>query len=386
MKKATNISNGVKIIYIANVRIPTEKAHGIQIMKMCEAFSELKVESEKLKVELVLPWRFNKIKQDPFEYYGVKKNFRITKIPSLDLVKFGKIGFRIQSLSFACSAFWYVLFQKADIIYSRDELPLSYLSFFKKNLVWETHTARKNFLVARVLKKSRGIISITQGLKDFYIKEYNLDSSRILVAPDGVDINKFKVESEKLKVRERLNLPADKKIVLYTGHLYSWKGVDTLVDSGKFLNGNILIYLIGGTESDINDYKSRVKNRENIKIGGYRPHGEMPIWMKAADVLVLPNTAKEDISKYYTSPMKLFEYMASGTPIVASDMPSIREILNENNAILVEPDNPEKLAEGIARVLQNPDFADRIARQACEDVQNHTWEKRVKEILEFVNR
>ena len=109
----------MKILYIANIRLPTEKAHGIQIMKMCEAFAGLGHE-----IELVVPWRFNWIKTEPFEYYGVKKNFKITKLPSLDTVWLGRIGFWVQSFTFAEVSVWYALFKKADIVYSRDELSL----------------------------------------------------------------------------------------------------------------------------------------------------------------------------------------------------------------------------------------------------------------------
>ena len=362
----------MKIIYIANARIPTERAHGIQIMKMCEAFADAGAD-----VELVLPRRFNFIKSDPFEYYGIKKNFKTTKLPSLDLVKFGKIGFLIQSLSFACAAFWYVLLKKADVIYSRDELPLFFLSFFKKNIIWETHTAKKNFLVKRALDKCKAVIAITRGLKDFYAKEYDFNLNKVWTAPDGVDIGKFKIGGEKAEIRKELELPQNKKIALYTGHLYLWKGADTLIESAKFLGENILICLTGGTDADILKVKKQISGNKNIIIAGNKPHLEIPYWQKSADVLVLPNTAKEDISKYYTSPMKLFEYMASGTPIIASDLPSIREILNESNAVLVEPDNPEALADGIEKILNGKELADKISKRALADVQNYTWRKRV---------
>ena len=78
--------------------------------------------------------------------------------------------------------------------------------------------------------------------------------------------------------------------------------------------------------------------------------------------------------------------MASKRPIVASDLPSIREILNEENAVLVEPNNPEALAEGIKKILQNPELADKISKQAFRDVQNYTWQKRAQKILGFINR
>ena len=75
-----------KLVYIANARIPTEKAHGIQIMKMCEAFS-----AQVVDVELVLPRRLNRIKENPFDYYGVKKNFKITKLPTIDFITLATI-------------------------------------------------------------------------------------------------------------------------------------------------------------------------------------------------------------------------------------------------------------------------------------------------------
>ncbi|PIT95636.1 hypothetical protein COT96_00125, partial [Candidatus Falkowbacteria bacterium CG10_big_fil_rev_8_21_14_0_10_38_22] len=323
----------MKLIYIANARIPTEKAHGIQIMQMCESFALCDAnirthsnDTNKIEVELVVPWRFNSIKQDSFEYYGIERSFKITKIPSLDLVKFGKIGFLIQSLSFAKLAALFTLFKKADIIYSRDELPLFYLNFFgKRNLFWESHTAKKNFIVKRIFKKCKGIITITQGLKDFYVKEYGIDSNKILGVPDGVDINEFDINISKEEAREKLNLPQDKKIVMYTGHLYDWKGAGVLLETAKQFpisnfqfSKDILFVFVGGTDNDIKNYELRFKNYENIRFEGRKPHGEIPIWLKAADVLVLPNTAKEKISKYYTSPLKLFEYMAAQKPIVAS--------------------------------------------------------------------
>ncbi|MFH0803743.1 MAG: glycosyltransferase, partial [Candidatus Tagabacteria bacterium] len=170
----------MKLIYIANARIPTEKAHGIQIMKMCESFARQGIE-----VELIIPWRFNPIKEDAFEYYGVKRIFKITRIFSFDLVKLGKIGFWIQSYSFAKLARIYTLMKNPDIIYSREILPLFFLSFFKKNLFWEAHRGEFNFIVQRLLKKCRGIIAITRGLKDFYLKN-GANGEKILVAPDGV--------------------------------------------------------------------------------------------------------------------------------------------------------------------------------------------------------
>ena len=185
----------MRILYIANIRIPTEKAHGIQIMKMCEAFSDSGHD-----VTLVVPRRLNHIKDGPFKYYGVKKNFKIKKLPTLDLVRFGRVGFWVQSISFAISFFLYSIPKKVDVIYSRDELPLLLFSFFKKNIVWETHMPRDNIFSRVLIKRLKKLITISRGLKDFYFKK-GVHEDKIIVAPDAVDIKKFDTDILKEEAR-----------------------------------------------------------------------------------------------------------------------------------------------------------------------------------------
>jgi glycosyltransferase involved in cell wall biosynthesis len=373
----------MNILYIANARIPTEKAHGIQIMKMCEAFAVADNE-----VELVIPRRINHIKECPFGYYGVRENFKITKLPCLDLIfldkYIGHLGMWVESFTFNISVFCCLLFKKVDIIYTRDKFLLPFV-LFKKNIVFEVHAFPKNyFLYERFIKRCKKIITITQGLKNLFIKK-EVNENNILVAPDGVDFKKFNISLNKEECRKKLNLPTDKKIVLYTGHLYRWKGVDVLAEASKFLPENYLVYFVGGTEEDIKKFKFRYSKLESIQVIGHRPYSEIPCWLKAADVLVLPNSKKEEISREWTSPIKLFEYMASSRPIVASDLPSIREILNKNNSILVEPDDPGSLANGIKEVLEIPSLSHNISDCALREIKKYTWQERAKKISKFIN-
>jgi glycosyltransferase involved in cell wall biosynthesis len=98
------------------------------------------------------------------------------------------------------------------------------------------------------------------------------------------------------------------------------------------------------------------------------------------DVLVLPNTATH-ISARYTSPLKLFEYMAAGRPIVASDLPALREVLTDGeNALLVEPGNAAQLADAIGRLLHDPELAQRLAAAAWRDVQAYSWDRRAERL------
>jgi len=367
----------MKIIYIANARIPTEKAHGIQIMKMCEAFASGN------ELELVLPMRSNKVKAEPFSYYGMAQSFKITKLPCIDLIPFcrylGNLGLWVESLTFLFPTLFYVIFKKADFIYTRNKFILP-LTLLRKNLIYEAHTFPNNyFLYSFFFKKTKGIVTITQNLKKLFL-EKGIAQDKLLVAPDGVDIGMFNIEYSRNEARRKLGLALDGKIILYTGHLYKWKGVDTLIASASFLPQNAKIYLVGGMKKDL-DKLNQVQS--NIIIVGHRPYAEIPLWLKAADVLVLPNSGKEKISRSWTSPMKVFEYMASQRPIVASNLPSLREVLNDQNAFLVEADNPQKLAQGIENALGGTSLSLEVAAQAFQEVQDYTWEKRVRKIYEY---
>lgn len=376
----------MKITYVANVRVPTEKAHGYQIMKMCETFV-----LQGVVVELIIPRRINRDFSgvDIFSYYGIKKSFKIKKLPCLDLITrtghkyIGPLGFWIQSITFIFSLLVYLAFKKTEIIYCRDFLVLYFLQFFKKKLVLEAHTLPKAKYY-KLLKRLDKIIVITKYVKESLVKK-EIDESKILVAPDGVDLEKFDIEIDKIESRKKCHLPIDKKIVLYSGQLFEWKGVYTLAESSKYLNDDIFIVMVGGIKDDVQSIEKFIQDKhlKNIILLGQKNPNEIPLYLKAVDALVLPNSGKSDISKYYTSPLKLFEYMASKNPIVASDLPSIREILSHDVAQLVPPDNAQALAQGIKDTLNQN--TDNMVLKAFEIVKQYTWEKRTKEIIEFIN-
>lgn len=377
----------MKLIYIANLRLPTEKAYGIQIAKTCESLAGLGTD-----LCLLSPYRISKIKDDFFEYYGVKKNFKFKRIWTPDFYlpgKLNEIAFHVKNFISAVILNIYVLFKNPDIVYSRDELPLYILSFFKRNVVFEAHrfSKAKRIFYKRFKRANIKVVVITNLLKDEFVK-FGLDPKNILVAPDGVDLEEFDIDVSGEEARKKVGLPLDKQIVMYTGHLYEWKGASVLLEAARLskVNGqlsNVLYVFVGGTEYDVANFKKKAEGLDNVLILGHRPRKNIPIYLKAADILVLPNSAKEEISRSYTSPLKLFEYMASGRPIVASDLPSIREILNNDNSFLVIPDNAEKLTDGIELILTNPNLSSKYSSQAVRDVQNFTWTVRVNNILNF---
>lgn len=372
----------MKLIYLVNARIPTEKAYGWAISKTCEQLADLGID-----VLLVLPKCKNRIKQDIFDYYNLKRNFKVIRIFNINLRnRFGfchKLIFLLQNFSFLFASL-FIKSQKDDLIYLRNIEQLLFWPWKNKNVFFEMHfLSRKDKFFLFLVNRAKKVIVVTHQLKN-YLVNYGLAAEKILVAPDGVELKEFNLNQSQKECRDRLDLPLDKKIVLYAGHLYDWKGVQTLADAARLLEKDILVVFVGGTKYDIAKFKVKNSTIQNILIVGHKPHPEIPYWLKSADVLVLPNSGKEEISQYYTSPLKMFEYMAVQKPIVASNLPSIGEILNKDNAVLVQPDNPGDLARGIEKALKDSYLSAKIVKQAFKDVQKYSWLERTKNIIKFV--
>lgn len=381
----------MKLLYIANQRIPTEKAYGRQIAKMCESFADLGIE-----VELVAPVRGSIPDEDLFSYYSVKRNFKFTQIISPDWYWPGgldRLAFGIKSFISARKLARYALDSSYQVIYSRDELPIYFLSSRGKYCIYEAHKFSKLFkiLCSQFKKINLKIIAISHGLGNEFIKA-GFNQKNILIAPDGVDEVKIREQETnpigKEEARNRLGLPLDRKILVYTGSFYEWKGIYVLADAAKMLEKEVLVVMVGGNndldQRKFEDYLKQ-KNIKNIKITGFIKDGKIrDNYRLAADAVILPNTSKEKISEVYTSPLKLFSYMALRRPIVASDLPSIREVLNEENAVLVKPDNPRELAAGARKVIADQQLALKISNNAFTSVHNYTWQKRAQNILRFI--
>lgn len=399
----------MRLIYVANARIPSEKAHPYQILKMCEAFVK-----NGMDVELVVPFRVQTSKQmraikDVWQYYGIEEKFKIITLPSFDLIFVGShlprwieyLFFYLQAGTFYVFAILYSLLRKAEIIYSRDPQFLFVLSFIKPRwrprMYYEAHTFPGSRAGRRlrswVSKGIGGLIVITNKLKELYIG-LGVPEDKILVAPDGVDLTKFAISMSRDQARRELGLPLDKRIIGYVGRFHTMemrKGLDTMIKALRILKeggfDNIILCFVGGPLEMGPFYldlarEERIEQKDLIFVN-HVPPGKVPLYLRCFDICAMPFPWMEHFA-YYASPLKLFEYMASKTPIVATDLPSTREILRDGeNAVLVEPDDPKALAEGIERTLSDAELAARIGRQAREDVRQYTWEKRAVNITTF---
>jgi len=359
------------ILYIANVRMPSEKAHGVQIAKTCEALTRAGA-----KVDLIVPKRKTPITEDVASYYDLKERFPITKLPVFDTVSWGMPGFLIESFSFAFAVARYIR-SRSGIVYGRDEIILGIISFLTtREIVWESHTGAWNFFAKRVAHRAKCIVVISGGLRDFYIMRGIL-AERIVVAHDGIDLQAFEHPESKIESRKRLGLSETGLVAMYIGGFGGWKGTDTLFEASDFLPDAMRMTVIGGTPEEIAQVQ---KKYPRIIFLGSRPYRELADNQAAADVLVLPTTGKSVIGARFTSPLKLFAYMASGRPIVASDIPSAREVLPDNAAYWFKPDDAKDLAAIIEKAASDLHASER-ARIAKGEVARYTWDARAASIL-----
>lgn len=369
----------MKIIFIASSRIPTERAMGTAIMKQCEAFS-----SAQNEVTLLVPRRRHAITEDPFVYHRVIQNFTIREVWCLELQSRSRIAYYLRQFTFLCAlTVELVGMPNESCLYGREPELIALIPTRKKKFIELHHLYGLSRFGKTLLKQFGGIITLTHALKNDVTSRYVYPAERIQVVPSGVNLKEFEKPESRVNSRTRLELSAHAKIALYIGSLEAWKGIGTFLDaSHALLDTGILSVVIGGTDEQIAPLKVKYPD---VLFLGHHPQSELPHNQQAADVLVVPNTAKEEISARHTSPLKVFAHMASGVPIVASATEALCEVLSVKNATLVPPDDPRALAEGIQRVFEDTHHSATIAEQAKEDVIKYDWNSRTASIITFIN-
>ncbi len=371
----------MKIAYIAHNRFPTEKAHGVQISEMCNAF----IRSHH-SVALCTMRYFSKnfLLNTIRSQHKLDEKIKLISIALPFLIVLGRVGYGMQILVFTVLSLCYKDIRSADVIMTRDEIIAIVYGLLGKKVIFEVHTHRGQ-MWWKFLPKTVTIVSISKGLAHV-VQKYVGIKHKILISPDGVNLDYFKDLPDKESLRKTLGIPKDSYCIVYTGHLYAWKGIHTLLQALQFLrknNPNILCYIVGGTEYDQQNLK-KIYDEQGINFVGHIDHTKVPQYLRAGDVLVLPNSAQSLISREYTSPLKLFEYLAAGTPIVASDLPSVREIVDESSVYFMEPDSVLSCAEAIMSALRTTPERKAKLDTAQKIIKDYTWDARVHAIMQVL--
>ena len=400
----TPMSKNPRIAYIANVRMPTEKAHGYQIMKMCEALAE-----EGATVTIFCPrrWQTNpriSIEESPFVYYGVRSIFTLRYVHNWDVVRIERFApsYIFPFLFYCHSALWgvYALFvarKDADVIYLRDDVPIAVMAaLLGIPFVYEMHRipAGLGRLAIRFLRSRslRCVATLTEHIRNRLVGEFGFDGGRVMVLPDGVDMRLFDSCEPRDVVRREAGLPTHERLVGYVGTFTALgyeKGVDCLVHAMarvRALYPDARLVCVGGPDEIIPQYR-RIAAHAGVLNAVYftgRVHPyKAASWMRACDILVIPLPYNEFFA-YHTSPLKLFEYMASGVPMVVSDLPSLREIVSEKEVIFAAPGDVESLAVAIGSILLDQAAAQRRAVNARHAVNAYSWQFRACAVLRFI--
>ncbi|MCK5416141.1 glycosyltransferase family 4 protein [Candidatus Parcubacteria bacterium] len=379
----------MKIYYIINSRFPNEKAEGLESMKISSALSDF------ADVCIIKSFRFNKIKKNPFSFYGTEKEFPIITLPCLDIMplRLGKFSFLVQTYTYLFFLLIYLLLftKKDDIILSHEANLMFFVSQIRKNSFFDMHDfpRSKLSLFSQLFEKLRGIITTNKWKKTELEKKFNIKSDKILSHPNGVDIAKFDLDITKEEARKELKLPQNKILIGYVGMLKTMgmeKGIDVAIQAMKQLDEKYKLVLVGGNKEDIDYYKKYADSErvsDKIIFVGWMKNSVIPKYLKAFDMVIAPFPAGDHYN-YFMSPMKVFEYMASKRPMIASDLVSIRELAGDDECIFVKPDDSQSLLKGVERVIDDRDLSNSMAYNAHEAIKKFTWESRAKSIINFI--
>lgn len=393
------------IRYIVNARFPTERAHGYQIAQMCQAFME-----NGISLELWHPYRENtqelreKLSRN---YYGLRVDIPQMELCSTDwhnsLGRCGNyasfLAHYIQSRTFYSGVTRKLGGEKGtEVIYLRDgDLAvwlMGRLPEIQGRMIIELHhLPRRSWRRERWAKsfeKACMIVALTHAMKA-ELMDLGISKERIYVSADAVDWETFDISNTQKEARAELNLPQDRKIAAYVGKFHTneeEKGIPEIIQAAGILqkiNPELDFYFIGGPMSRVPRYHEvadqHQAEKDRLIFHGKQPIQQVPLWLKAADILLMPHPKTEFYSKY-VSPLKMFEYMAAGRPIVASKLPAIEEVLEDGKtAFMAKPGNASDIARVITKILSDFHNAEMVATAAKDRGCEYSWANRVRQIM-----
>jgi len=362
----------MNIVYAAHVPIPSHRAYAVHVMHMCSAFASL---GHKVKL-FSLPGI-----SDPGEthlYYGLRNDFSITNIPQLKYRGISGIvfGWNIVQTCMIDSA--------PDLFYSRHIYAALFAYMKGWKVVYEVHMPVKNFLhklILNLLSNRVKLVSITESLRSSYLSDFrHLKPDNIVVAPDGAVVPKNSIQLSSSRINN----------VGYIGNLFPGKGMELIIKISRLLP-DVDFHIIGGRKEEVIHWKGECQGL-NIIFYGQVKHSDLDEYYSLFDVCLLPlqsyvspDGGKSDIAKW-TSPMKMFEYMAHNKAIISSDLPVLLEVLSDNNnALIVSSSSPDEWVDAIKKLFYDYNFLSKLANNAFFDLnQKYTWNARCKKILSFL--
>ena len=250
-------------------------------------------------------------------------------------------------------------------------------AFWRWFLPWLDRTA---------LGRTRKLVSLTGTFRDWVVDRGLREASDIAVIPDAFDPETYS-PMDKQQARVALGLPEDGYIIGYAGLTFAYRRLDLLVEAfAKIAQtcDNALLVLVGGRSGEIAELRAEASRldlqRARLVMPGQVDQERAALFLNAADVLVIPDT----VTQMTASPLKLFEYMAVGKPVVLKDMPALREIVDDSAAEYFAAGDAEALASALGRLMDDPTRAEGIAAAALQRSRAYTYRGRAERILDVV--
>ena len=319
--------------------------------------------------------------------FGIRERFPVVRIPRAVVGGRGRRTFDLLSACWARA-------RGFDLVWSREVHAADYASALGLKTIVEHHhpfTERQWKVARRMLRRERfrGVAAIS-GVHRQTLLSRGWSADRVVTAHSGVDLAQFERPQASVEGLRRTLTEPGQPLVLYAGSLYAGKGVEQILLAARRMPEAKFV-CVGGRDFEVARLRERAASLglTNVELKGHVPHADVPSYLLAADVLVAPFTEDgRDVSGKviipFASPIKLFEYMAAGKPVVTSNIGAIPEVFrHEENGLLVAPGSVDELVGAVARVLNAAALAARLGAAARSDVRRYTWEERVARVLAF---
>ncbi len=373
----------MKIAYVFDRPLPARETDSEQALQTLAAFARQGAE-----VRLVLPAQRNaRSARELSEHYQVQGEFELVYVPT----PFERWP-TPRKWWHAARAAQLPAVRSAELIYTRNFPTLFALARGTQPFAYETYrpwpdqfpVLRPPFRAALQSRLCLGAVLHSQLASDCY-ERLGVERERLLVAHNGHDPARFDAPPPRAELRAQLGLPGERPLVVYTGHINLTKGLDTVFQLARRLP-EALFLLVGSEGRGAVEVLAR--KHPNIQFVPWQPFETVTRYLLAADVLLQPPSGLPlRFIGNTVLPMKIFLYLAAGRPIVAPDLPDLREVLQHGvNALLVPTGDPEAAASAVGRLLAEPALAQRLAAAARQTAAGLTWDARARKVLSFLQR
>lgn len=374
--------------------MPSQRAQSLQVAQVAGSFARAGV-STRLMHARRFPTPELPPGKDLFDYYAVAPGPRprVEAVPCIDAIdrtprRFQFLPARAQEWSFSRNAAKRI--EPNEVVLSREiEAAVQLLRSGHREVFLELHRLpggrlRRKWL-AEALDGVAGAIAISGGVAQD-LEAMGVESERLIVAHDGLDLSAYAAAPTKAAARASIDVPADVPLVVYTGSLLTWKGVDLLVEAARQLP-EVRFVIAGGMDADVAALREVAAGLNNVRLDGFQAPERVPTYLVAGDVGVVPNRSQPAISSKYTSPLKLFESLGAGLALVVSDLPSMRDVLaHGEDAWLVRPDDVDALAEGIRHLLSDSNLRYHLAKRGKKRAPSFSWDRRAERLISWMGQ